>query len=378
MSLRQNFLNTFTKKKINKVVFSPRLYYWYFGNKLYKKRNIKKYLKTEIPERFLGKSQLEIYDMLGASPKYSEETLYLPIIIEKIREDANIKIINQKGSREGVNISKYKTPIGDLTQSIAIGAGLGGHYIEFPVKTVDDIKIMQYILENTEYIYLEDNYRKAEQTIEDRGVVSAYLFSSPYQRLIKTTIGFVRTSILLKRKKNEIEKFILFLEERDDKMYELFEKSPMQVINFGENIDADLSPPPQFEKYLLPYYKRRVKQLHKAGKYCHIHMDGSLKDLLPYFTDLPFDGLEALTAKPQGDVTLEEIKEALGNKILLDGIPSILFLPEYSTDYIQQYSQKVLELFSPNLILGVSDELSPNGDIKKIEMIANIVEKFEL
>ena len=378
MSLRQNFLNTFTKKKINKVVFSPRLYYWYFGNKLYKKRNIKKYLKTEIPERFLGKSQLEIYDMLGASPRYSEETLYLPIIIEKIREDANIKIINQKGSREGVNISKYKTPIGDLTQSIAIGAGLGGHYIEFPVKTVDDIKIMQYILENTEYIYLEDNYRKAEQTIEDRGVVSAYLFSSPYQRLIKTTIGFVRTSILLKRKKNEIEKFILFLEERDDKMYELFEKSPMQVINFGENIDADLSPPPQFEKYLLPYYKRRVKQLHKAGKYCHIHMDGSLKDLLPYFTDLPFDGLEALTAKPQGDVTLEEIKEALGNKILLDGIPSILFLPEYSTDYIQQYSQKVLELFSPNLILGVSDELSPNGDIKKIEMIANIVEKFEL
>jgi uroporphyrinogen-III decarboxylase len=377
MNLRQRFLNTFARKKIDKIVFSPRLYYWYFGNKLYKKRNVEKYLKTEIPRRFLGKSQLEIYDMLEASPRYSEETLYLPIIIEKIRENADIKVINQKGSKEGETITKYKTPLGNLTQSIAIGAGLGGHYIEFPVKTVEDLKIMQYVLENTEYLYLEDNYKKAEKILENHGVVSAYLFSSPYQRLIKTTIGFVRTSILLKRKTEDIENFMSFLEERDDKMYELFIKSPIQIINFGENIDADLSPPPHFEKYLLPYYKKRVKQFHQAGKYCHIHMDGSLKDLLPYFEELPFDGLEALTAKPQGDVSLKELKEVIGSKILLDGIPSILFLPEYSNDYVFQYTQKVLDLFSPNLILGVSDELSPNGDIKKVEMIASIVRKFE-
>jgi hypothetical protein len=120
-----------------------------------------------------------------------------------------------------------------------------------------------------------------------------------------------------------------------------------------------------------------VKELHKAGKYCHIHMDGSLKDLLPYLSDLPFDGLEALTPKPQGDVSLEELKDAIGNKIFLDGIPSILFLPQYSNDYVREYTQKVLEMFSPNLILGVSDELSPNGDIRKIEMIAEIVKKFE-
>ena len=122
--------------------------------------------------------------------------------------------------------------------------------------------------------------------------------------------------------------------------------------------------------WLRAYYTQHTYELN------HQHHPNSL--LLPYLIDVPFDGLEALTAKPQGDVTLEEIKEAIGNKILLDGIPSILFLPEYSDDYVRQYSQKVLEIFSPNLILGVSDELSPNGDIKKIEMIANMVKKFEL
>ncbi len=342
------------------------------------KRNIEKHLKAEIPVRFLKKSQLEIYNMLGASPRYSEETLYLPIIDTKINPDANIEIITQRGLKKDETVTKYKTPLGNLTETIAIGGGLGGHYTEFPVKTVEDMKIMRYILENTECRYIEDNYKKAEEQIGDMGVVSTYLYSSPYQRLVKTTIGFVPTIILLKRKPNETEKFMSFLEEWDNQMYDKIAKSPLKIINFGENIDCNLSPPPYFEKYLLPYYEKRVKQLHQIGKYCHIHMDGSLKDLLPYLSDLPFDGLEALTAKPQGDVTLEELKDAIGNKIFLDGIPSILFLPEYSNDYVREYSQKVLELFSPNLILGVSDELSPNGQITKVEMIAEIIKKFEI
>jgi hypothetical protein len=99
--------------------------------------------------------------------------------------------------------------------------------------------------------------------------------------------------------------------------------------------------------------------------------------LLPYLAELPFDGYEALTPEPQGDVNLEDIRDAIGNRVLLDGIPSILFLPEYSFDYVREYTQNILELFSPNLILGVSDELSPNGQITKVEMIAEMIKNFE-
>jgi uroporphyrinogen-III decarboxylase len=376
-SNRERFLNTFRKKKIDKVVFSPRLYYWYLGNRLYKKGKKGKGLKPRIPERFLGKSQIEIYRNLNASPRYSEETLYLPLIDTKINTEANIEITTQKGHKKDETITKYKTPLGNLTETVSVGGGLGGHYTEFPVKTVENMKIMRYILENSEVRFLENNYLKAEEQLGDLGVVSTYLYSSPYQRLVKTTMGFVRTTVFLKRKPDEMEKFMSFLEEWDDNMYDIIVNSPLKIINFGENIDANLSPPPQFEKYLIPYYEKRVKQLHKAGKFCHIHMDGSLKDLLPYLADLPFDGLEALTAKPQGDVSLEELKASIGDKILLDGIPSILFLPEYSNEYLREYTQKVLEIFSPNLILGVSDELSPNGQITKVEMIADIAKNFE-
>jgi len=375
ITLKQRVLNTFARRKNDSIVFSPRLYYWYFGNKVFSKYS--RHRKTIIPPKYLGKSQIDIYKDLEASPRYCEETLTFPLFEVKINPDADIRVLRGPGLKRGESITIYKTPLGNLKQVESIGSGLGGHITEYPIKTVEDIKIMKFILENTEFFFLKENYELAERIFGSRGIVSTYLLKSPYQKILVEYMGFNRMILLLKRYPSQMENFLKFLEEWDNQMYNKITESPLAIVNFGENIDANLSPPAYFEKYLIPYYKKRVTQLHKAGKYCHIHIDGSLKDLLPYFSDLPFDGLEALTAKPQGDVSLEEIKDSIKDKILLDGIPSILFLQEYSNDYVLNYTQRVLEIFSPNLILGVSDELSPNGDIKKIEKIAELIKNFE-
>ncbi len=91
----------------------------------------------------------------------------------------------------------------------------------------------------------------------------------------------------------------------------------------------------------------------------------------------PFDGIEAPTFYPQGGVDIKDFRKALGDRIIvLDGIPSTIFLPYYEEERFVNFVQEVLELFSPNLILGVSDEYSPNGLFKRLNMVAGIVEKF--
>ncbi len=107
-------------------------------------------------------------------------------------------------------------------------------------------------------------------------------------------------------------------------------------------------------------------------------MDGSLKALLPLINEAGFDGIEAATPLPQGDVTLEELKAALGDTILLDGIPAILFLPQYSAEELLDFATRVLDMFAPNLILGISDELPPPADIEKVRLVAQLVEDYAL
>ncbi len=91
-----------------------------------------------------------------------------------------------------------------------------------------------------------------------------------------------------------------------------------------------------------------------------------------------FDGIEAATPVPQGDVTLDELKEAMGDTILLDGIPAILFLADRSYEEVEECATKVLELFSPNLILGISDEPPPGSDIEKVRFVSEIVDQFKV
>jgi hypothetical protein len=151
------------------------------------------------------------------------------------------------------------------------------------------------------------------------------------------------------------------------------------IVNFGENIHDQLLSPKYFEKYLLPFYEKRAKQLKKAGIFTHIHIDGHFRSLLKYLRDLPFDGLEALTPLPQGDVSLEEIKEYIGDKVLLDVVPAILFTPTYSADELMETVERIVELFYPRLILGASDEV-PQGAgeeaIKRVRMISEWCQRY--
>lgn len=140
---------------------------------------------------------------------------------------------------------------------------------------------------------------------------------------------------------------------------------------------AGTLPPSLFKKYVLPAYQRRNELLHKAGKFTHAHWDGDVKPLLPFAKDTGLDGIEAITPKPQGDVTLEEVKEALGDDMfLLDGIAAILFDGIYPEEQLVEQTKKVIELFAPKLILGISDELPSTGNIERVRLVGQIVDDY--
>jgi len=124
----------------------------------------------------------------------------------------------------------------------------------------------------------------------------------------------------------------------------------------------------------LPVYQRRCELLHSAGKFVHAHWDGDCKPLLPYAKETGMDGIEAITPIPQGDVTLEEAKDALGDMFLIDGIPAIYFDKTFSEETLIEFTKKCIEIFAPNLILGISDEISSDGDIERIRLVGQVVD----
>ncbi|NQT32606.1 MAG: hypothetical protein HQ594_02915 [Candidatus Omnitrophica bacterium] len=369
-NFREKMMAIFMRKKVDKIVWQPRLEHWYNVNKA----------RGTLPKKYKDKDLLEIYDDLGASVRYyygSSEDLSEPNTYLKFSYKRGVKVKEIKKSNDIYII--YETPLGQLRGKKRLGEwGCSCHYTEFPVKSVSDLKILEYMLKNTVAKFDYEFYKEAENKIGNRGVIQFYFERSPLQNCMLFYMGIENTIYALHDFPKRMEEFLKIAEEAQDQMYEVLEKCPVSVLNFGENIDARIDAPSIFREYLLPYYQRKVGQLHKAGKFCHIHMDGAIKPLLPFINETVFDGIEAATPLPQGDVTLEELKEAIGDIILLDGIPAILFLPDYPSEKLEKFAVKVLKLFSPNLILGISDELPPSGDIEKVKFMSQIVEAFKI
>ena len=382
-SFRQRILKTFRGEPVSRIVWQPRIYYWYYGNRLenrlpdgYEDRSTLDEMLETIqpydggsPERYRGMSMIEVYDDLRASPRYAPEVLGVPLF-ESVTDPRKVKITCHVDGP--IRTTIQETPLGTLR-----GITRHGYRVEHPVKGPQDMKAMQYVLDHTDFRFDPDAYRAAEKAFGDRGVVQTWYPRSPLQRLIISYMGFENTVYALTDYRQETHDLMRAIDAWDDRMYEVLEDSPLEILNFGENIDAHMNSPRLFSEYMIPYYNKRVDQLHRKGKFCHIHMDGALKPLLPLLKETHFDGIEAATPLPQGDVTLEEIKEGLGNKILLDGIPAVCFLPDRPLEELEACATRVLELFSPNLILGVSDEVPPPADIERVRIVTEIVERFE-
>jgi len=247
---------------------------------------------------------------------------------------------------------------------------------EYPVKTVQDLRVVIDLINREQYRANQEVFREAADRVGHRAEPTIFLSSSGFTDLIKWYCGLPGTYYLLYDHREVVEEYLEACDRRDDRLIDAALQLPCRIFNLGDHATNEFTPPPILKRYLMPRWQRISDRLHKAGRFVHTHWDGNSKTMLPYLQETGLDGVEALTPVPMGDITLEEIKEAVGDKMVcLDLLPAIHFLPEYSTNEVLEFARKVIDMFAPRLILGVSDEISQVGQIEKIEAVTELVDQ---
>jgi len=353
----------FEGRNADRLVWQPRLHHWYYVNKA----------RGTLPKEYCRCDVLDVYDDLDASPRayhFFNGTV-------KCVEGRKVQL-RVKEDEEHV-YSKYVTPKGSITQvERKTEHGISRLRTEYFLKSVEDFKVLAYVLKHQSFEFDKDLYQKMETLLGDR---SEPLITVPWgsiQRLFIVYMGFTNGVIALWKHREQVEELLRVFEENDDKRFKLIRKTPFKIVNFGDNIDEGLCSPPLFRRYMLPYYRKRTKELHAAGKFCTSHWDGKIRQLLPFLQETGLDGLECVPPEPQGNVTLEELKESLKDMVLIDGIPATHFLPPVSCEELRAFTFRLLDIFAPRLIVGISDMLPPDGDIEKVRMISRMVADYKI
>jgi len=372
MDISTRILRILRRQPVDQGVWQPSLTYWYATNKVstLSRATCPESTRQFVPDELMGLDPIDLYEHIRGSIRYPHECLNLPSFYQQRTPDAKIDIKYETNEMKE-QVSVIKTPVGTVSDNHK-----NGFPLDYYVKKPEDLDVIEYIIDHTEYCFNPYVYDAAAEAIENLGVVQTYNFRSPYQRCVIEFLGLAMTTKFLRKHAQRMDQFIERLEAWDKKAYDVILSSPLQVVSFGENIHAKVAPPPIFERYHLPYYKQHAKWVHEKGKLCHAHFDGDLKDLLQFFPELPFDGIEAVTFEPQGDVTIEEVQDVIGKKAILDGIPSIFFLPQYSIQHLLEFARKVMDAFFPRIILGISDELCPTMDGSRLRVIGDFVANY--
>lgn len=345
------------------IIWQPRIQCWLTD---------KQFAGEKLPEPYEGMTKPEIFRELGCSARiyeYNEcfSQVDTPGII-RTTKDLSHSLVEHK----------IDTPVGFVTL-VMERTPTSPHDIvrKWWAENKEDIKVLTYIAENTDWTWNQNHFDNTKKTWGDLGAPTIFMPRVNIQDLYINTMGVENAVYALMDYPEEIESYFRALDENQSRMIDVINTSPIHIINFGDNLHCGTLPPYYFEKYVQPSYIKRCEQLHKAGKFVYSHWDGDTKALLPFAKTCGLDGIEAITPKPQGDVTLEEVKEALGDDIfLIDGIAAVLFDDLFPEEALIEQTEQLIDMFGDKLVLGISDEISSTGDIERIKTVGKIVDDY--
>jgi uroporphyrinogen-III decarboxylase len=367
-----------------KIVWWPRIKHWYDLNNS----------ANTLPARYQGLYLDEIYRDLGVPPRQvwtgglfggGEYGGYINL---STREGSDIDVwvkptkgLYYKDTPRNFIVTRYETPVGEMTQVVRrTERGTSIYPVEYYLKDQKSIEVYKYVLEQREYEFDWQYFRWGEKRYGDMIYPRAAMERAPLLRLVIDLMGLNKTVIWLWKYPEEMEELMELMLKDLEKQVEAYAGTPVIELSMSSNIHESLCSPIQFKKYMIPHLQRITEKIHAAGKYASAHWDGFVKTLLPLLRETGLDGVECVTPKPQGDVTLEEIKTHIidQNKFLRDGIPAILFTGRYPIEELETFTRRILDYLgkSGRVQLGISDLLPANGDIERVRLVGEIVEEW--
>ena len=360
MDFREMNRRVFDGRPLPHVFFQPRFEPWHVWHQTV----------GAMPQCYEGMTIPQLYDYVDASMRTVHYYTGQPDPIERHFDDT-VKTRSMQAVDH--NMHTIDTPYGELVAKSERTIDNTSRQVRFPVRTRDDLIKLRWLYQHTTWRFNAEKFEQGNRFVGPRGEAGFCVPKSPYQTLAQQWMKLEDLIFALADFPDVVEDTMKAIDDSYDGLYEELTSYPnLKILNFGENIHEQLLSPAYWERYLMPFYTKRCDQLHAAGIFTHVHIDGYFRHMLPYVRHLPQHGVEALTPVPQGDMTLEEIAEHIGQKILLDGIPAVYFLDTFARDELMACVEQVVRLFHPRLVLGVSDEVPEGAGEEAIERVRMI------
>lgn len=392
MTHRERILAAMAMKPVDRIPWAPRMDLWYVANRA----------KGTVPKRFEGMNTVEIARELG----YACHLLRADYTLPRRKEDLILRgfgIDNHPDYPYRVELHDLdydfvvededliftaQTTAGEVKTHIRLSremlkTGITLPFVErYPIESVDDLERVAIIFDHLKIVRTPEQYRQCKERIGDDGVAVAngMPVASPIHFLLHDLMPMDTFYFMY------VDAFDQ-LQALSDRMTPFFEGAldaaidcDCEAVFWGGNYDDTTTYKPFFVQEIVPWLRKVRARTEAKGKISVSHTDGENLGLLDVLPDCGMHVAESFCPDPMTKVTLKMYRDALGRKSAVwGGIPAVALLPDSMSDRVfRDYLDRVFgELGNGlGLILGVSDNVPPEADLTRLEVIARKIEDF--
>lgn len=250
--------------------------------------------------------------------------------------------------------------------------------LEYPLKTADDLRVIRAWYEGTVFAPNYDEVQEWDESLGGDGFAVPLIPRTPLATLAAQWAGLMNLAYIIADAPDEFEETLEVMRRCEDEMFRLYAESPCPALEIGENLSAEAMGG-LWRRYSRDYYRERLDLLHAHGKKIGCHIDGTLGKLLGDLADVGIDFPESVVPAPVGDLTLSEIRDAVGPEtIIWGGVPSAMFAEPFETEWVLDFVREAVDVLGTDgrLVLAGADQVPPNGDVDLVRRIGELLEEI--
>ena len=127
-----------------------------------------------------------------------------------------------------------------------------------------------------------------------------------------------------------------------------------------------------FMEHVFPYEKQLIDALHAQGAFTVYHNCGFARSLWPCYRELGMTVWETVAEPPQGDNSLAEAKQAVGDQItLLGNLDQVNFLKSATAEAVAEKAREIMRVGKPGgrYLFACSDFLEKNTPVENVKAL---------
>ena len=252
--------------------------------------------------------------------------------------------------------------------------GVLPHITAYPLRDEDDYDLLLRHLEHARLEFDVEGFDRLDAATGEAGLPMLIAGSCPAHLLMLEFAGYERFFLHRFDFPDKVAAVIRTIEavyRRD--LWPAMEASQAVLLLHGNHFSSQMTPPPLFSQYFLPYFCEFNERMHARGKHVFWHADAEMGKLLNLVVEAGFDGADCLATAPLVPTTLRDCLAAWRGRIVCwGGLPGTLFDPSVPEPAFRRHVNRVLALMAgrADCIAGAADNVMPGAAWERLLYLA--------